>query len=310
MNYNESIKNYFFSFLDPIQKLNAMEAELEQIKITEENLVLDSVFNSLPEETFKSETKNLNEIKDWIHSKKEEIYTSNKSLLKETEQKSWPGHKRLPFPVAWDRESFNKVEKFIELTGQKKKWIDWITKNLRNGEYSYWRYKDWVLNAATVDLNFYIENKIIDEEEFYGNPFARNTFKDYLSTLSDDFFNFLFNVKRVTALSSKEEDKNLQKPTHQFEKEYSQLEKLIIRTMKARSRAGKDLNWYKVMCDLKNYTLENEEVFTGDVVTSKTEKVMLGVKLYIKGYSEPIQTIPRRYCETRLTSFRKLVLAN
>ena len=45
------------------------------------------------------------------------------------------------------------------------------------------------------------------------------------------------------------------------------------------------------MCDLKNYTLENEEVFTGDVVTSKTEKVMLGVKLYIKGYSEPIQTI-------------------
>ena len=45
-----------------------------------------------------------------------------------------------------------------------------------------------------------------------------NTFKDYLSTLSDDFFNFLFNVKRVTALSSKEEDKNLQKPTHQAKK--------------------------------------------------------------------------------------------
>ena len=55
--------------------------------------------------------------------------------------------------------------------------------------------------------------------------------------------------------------------------------------MKARSKAGKDLNWYKVMRDLKNYTLENEEVFTGDVVTSKMEKVMLGVKLYIKGYS-------------------------
>ena len=121
MNYNESIKNYFLSFLDPIQKLNAMEAELEQIKIIEENLELDWDFNSLPEETFKSETKNLNEIKDWIHSQKEVIYTSNKSLLKETEQKSWPGHKRLLFPVAWDRESFNMVEKFIEPTGQKKK---------------------------------------------------------------------------------------------------------------------------------------------------------------------------------------------
>ena len=81
MNYNESIKNYFLSFLDSIQKLNAMEAELEQIKILEENLVLDSVFNSLPEETFKSETKNLNEIKDWIHSQKAEIYNSNKSLF-------------------------------------------------------------------------------------------------------------------------------------------------------------------------------------------------------------------------------------
>ena len=62
MNYNESIKNYFLSFLDPIQKLNAMEAELEQIKIIEENLELDWDFNSLPEETFKSETKNLNDL--------------------------------------------------------------------------------------------------------------------------------------------------------------------------------------------------------------------------------------------------------
>ena len=87
MNYNESIKNYFLSFLDPIHELNAMEAELEQIKIIEENLEIDWNFNSLPEETFKSETKNLNEIKDWIHSQKEEIYNSNKSLLKKTEQK-------------------------------------------------------------------------------------------------------------------------------------------------------------------------------------------------------------------------------
>ena len=309
MNYNKSIKNYFLSFLDPIQKLNAMEAELEQIKILEENLELDSVLNSLPEETFKSETKNLNEIKDWIHSQKEEIYNSNKSLLKETEQKSWPGHKRLPFPVAWDRESYNQVEKFIEPTGQKKKWIDWITKNLRDGEYTYWRFKDWVLNAATVDLNFYIENKIIDEEEFYGNPFARNTFKDYLSTLSDDFFNFLFNVKKVTALSSKEEDKNLQKPTHQFETELNQLEKLIYRTMNARHAAGKNLNWHKILYDLKNYTLENEEVVLGDV-TTKYESVVFGVKLYIKGHPEPIHKMPRSYVENRLTHFRKLVLVN
>ena len=64
------------------------------------------------------------------------------------------------------------------------------------------------------------------------------------------------------------------------------------------------------MCDLKNYTLENEEVFTGDVVTSKTEKVMLGVKLYIKGYSEPIHKMPRSYLENRLTHFRKLVSPN
>ena len=97
MNYNESIKNYFLSFLDPIHKLNAMEAELEQIKIIEENLEIDWNFNSLPEETFKSETKNLNEIKDWIHFQKEEIYNSNKSLLKKTEQKSWPGTNDFPF---------------------------------------------------------------------------------------------------------------------------------------------------------------------------------------------------------------------
>ena len=160
-----------------------------------------------------------------------------------------------------------------------------------------------------MDLNFYIENKIIDEEEFDGNPHARNTFKDYLSTLSDDFFNFLFNVKKVTALSSKEEDKNLQKPTHQFEKEYSQLEKLIIRTMKARYKAGKGFHWKEVMDDLKNYTLENEVVFVGDVMTS-TEKVMLGIKLYIKGYSEPIHKMPRSYLENRLTHFRKLVSPN
>ena len=160
-----------------------------------------------------------------------------------------------------------------------------------------------------MDLNFYIENKIIDEEEFYGNPFARNTFKDYLSTLSDDFFNFLFNVKKMMALSSREENKNVQKPTHQLEKEYSQLEKLIIRTMHARHKAGKDLNWHKILYDLKNYTLENEEVVIGDV-TTKYESVVFGVKLYIKGHPEPIHKMPRSYLENRLTHFRKLVLAN
>ena len=117
-------------------------------------------------------------------------------------------------------------------------------------------------------------------------------------------------MKKVTALSSKEEDKNLQKPTHEFEKEYSQLEKLIIRTMKARYKAGKGFHWKEVMDDLKNYTLENEVVFGGDVMTNKTETVMLGVKLYIKGYSEPIHKMPRSYLENRLTHFRKLVSSN
>ena len=116
-------------------------------------------------------------------------------------------------------------------------------------------------------------------------------------------------MKKVTALSSKEEDENVQKPTHQFEKEYSQLEKLIIRTMDARHKAGKDLNWHKILYDLKNYTLENEEVVLGDV-TTKYESVVFGVKLYIKGHPEPIHKMPRSYLENRLTHFRKLVLVN
>ena len=74
-------------------------------------------------------------------------------LIDERSKKSWSGHKRLKFPVVWNRESYNKIEPEIRTAGSKRRiGLKWLLANLTEGKDEYWTYEDRIINAAQLDM--------------------------------------------------------------------------------------------------------------------------------------------------------------
>ncbi len=121
-------------------------------------------------------------------------------LINERSKKSWPGHHRLPFPVAWNRESYNKIELEINIAGRKEEWIEWLLKNLAEGEADYWTYENRILNAAQLDIYYYLD--------FLGTSFS---ISHSCSKISNNFVVFLFNVQKVLALRINLKSENISK---------------------------------------------------------------------------------------------------
>ena len=46
--------------------------------------------------------------------------------LSERAKYTWKGHTRLPYPVVWDKKSYNKIEPEIRKAGKKIVWLDWL----------------------------------------------------------------------------------------------------------------------------------------------------------------------------------------
>ena len=84
------------------------------------------------------------------------IKAQHSDLIDERSKKSWSGHNRLKFPVVWDRDSYNKIEPEIRTAGRKGDWIEWLLANLTEGKDEYWTYEDRILNAAQLDMYYYL----------------------------------------------------------------------------------------------------------------------------------------------------------
>jgi len=218
-------------------------------------------------------------------------------LIKEREKKAWKGHVRLPYPVVWDRDSYNKIEPEVREKGKKKEWIEWLLKNLNEGNKKYWTFEQWLLNA-------------IENEDYYSDFAESHEEVDcpsiLVGRLEDNFIVFLFNVHKV--LSLKDNEKRKRAITREpYDVEKNDLDKIIFRTMKSRKSEGMSLHWQKVLRDLKNHTGEGERIDLSEIpATDETMKE--GISLYIDGYTSPIQTLLVSTFKKKLTKYRKLPL--
>ena len=61
---------------------------------------------------------------------------------------------RLPYPLVWNRDSYNKIEPEVREKDKKREWIEWLLKNIVEGKREKWTYEQWVLNA-------------VDNEDYY-----------------------------------------------------------------------------------------------------------------------------------------------
>mgnify|MGYP001082286562 FL=1 len=234
---------------------------------------------------------------EWVDEEIQSMKVEFADLIKEREKKAWKGHVRLPYPVVWDRDSYNKIEPEVREKGKKREWIEWLLKNLNEGNGKKWTYEQWVLNAV--------------ENEDYYLGFAENEYEvDYPSilvgALEDQFIVFLFNVQKV--LSLKDEKKRKRAIDREpIEIERNELEKIIWRTMKSRKSRGMSLRWLEVLRDLKNHTGEGQRIVLSEIL-APDESMKEGISLYIDGYSTPIQTLLVSTFKKKLSQLRKITV--
>ena len=276
--------------LDRLDELNAMrsyafieEMESHRVRIrSKEDLLISQRFDLFLE---------------WVDAEIQSMKVEFADLIKEREKKAWKGHVRLPYPVVWDRDSYNKIEPEVREKGKKREWIEWLLKNLNEGNGKKWTYEQWVLNAV--------------ENEDYYLGFAENEYEvDYPSilvgTLEDQFIVFLFNVQKV--LSLKDEKKRKRAINREpIEIERSELEKIIRRTIKSRKSRGMSLSWSEVRRDLKNHTGEGQRIVLSEIL-APDESMKEGISLYIDGYSTPIQTLLVSTFKKKLSQLRKITV--
>ena len=74
---------------------------------------------------------------------------------------AWPEHKRLPFPIVWDLDTYLEWEAPIEAKGRKHDWCLWLRQGLIKNEGDDWRFKDNILRQARLDA---IDNGETDDE--------------------------------------------------------------------------------------------------------------------------------------------------
>jgi|GEM_PF-5655885 len=277
---------------DPVDRLDELNAKLNYAD-------MDYIYSHLggDEERSSLMTKRMDIFKAWVDQEIKSLKSEFNDLIKAREKKAWKGHVRLPYPVVWDRDSYNKIEPEVREKGKKREWIEWLLKNLNEGNGKKWTYEQWVLNAV--------------ENEDYYLGFAENEYEvDYPSilvgTLEDQFIVFLFNVQKV--LSLKDEKKRKRAINREpIEIKMSELDKIIMKTVKLRKSTGKSLNWHQVLRDLKNHTGEGQKIVLSEIL-APDESMKEGISLYIDGYSSPIQTLLVSTFKKKLSQLRKITV--
>jgi len=181
-------KKFFSSIEDPLEQLDEIEVLLEFLENPRGEIEANYDMGSISREEYETESQEMDSYFKWGWPQISSIKAQHSDLIVERSKKSWSGHKRLQFPVVWNRESYNKIEPEIRTAGRKGDWIEWLLANLTEGKDEYWTYEDRILNAAQLDMYYYWD-------------LLKDSWVSYsCSKISNNFVTFLFNAQKVLEL--------------------------------------------------------------------------------------------------------------
>ena len=63
-----------------------------------------------------------------------DLKSEHKKDLERRQKLAWPEHKRLPFPIVWDQDTYLEWEAPIEAKGRKHDWCLWLRQGLIKNE--------------------------------------------------------------------------------------------------------------------------------------------------------------------------------
>ena len=295
MKYLKEYKDFYSSIKDPLEKLDEVQVELDGLEIASDQINGNYELGGIPEEEYKSLSKEMNSFFEWGKEEISILESECRDQIKKRKKKAWQGHDRLPFPVVWNRKSYNKVEPEIKSKGRKNQWIEWLLTNITEGEDDYWQYEDRVLNAAELDIAYYLN--------FLEGSFSVSS---SCSRITKDFVDFLFTAQRVSELKRGQTTK-AERPSSPYKTEYNELDKLIIRTLQKRVKNNEPTIWNFVLRALRENTSKGQTVEIRDVPT-RDDTMAPGILLYVEGYPDPIQKLLQSTFQKKLSQFRKLLL--
>ena len=295
MKYLQEYKEFFSSIDDSLERLDDLEVQLEGLEIVSDQIYGNHELCVISEDEFQSKTKEINSFIEWVTSQISNLETEYADLIGTRKKKAWPGHERLPFPVVWNRKSYNKVEPEIKTAGRKSEWIDWLLQNLTEGDDEYWQYEDRVLNAAQLDIFYYID--------FLGESFSVSS---SCSRINNNFVVFLFNAQKVLELKTGVTQRS-PRPKNPYKRGFNELDKLIIRTLQKSVKNNEPTTWNIVLRALRENTYEDQTVIIKDIPTIDDEMAP-GILLYYEGWSEPTHKLLQSTFQKKLSQFRKLLL--
>lgn len=292
----DEYKNFVSTIKDPLERLDEIEVLLEFLENPRTEIEGHYHMGSISREAYETESQELDSYFKWGMPQISALKTEHADIINKRAKKAWSGHERLKFPVVWNRESYNKIEPEIRTAGRKGDWIEWLLANLTEGKDEYWTYEDRIINAAQLDMYYYLD--------FLGSSFSVSY---SCSEISNNFVTFLFNAQKVFELKKEENTVGRKRKYPSLEKEPTELDKIIKRTMQNRIKSNKDLNWHNVLRDLKNNTSENQTITIVPIATIRDE-MKDAILLYEDGLTEPTQKLLTTTFEKKLTYFRKLLL--
>ena len=292
----DEYKNFVSTIKDPLERLDEIEVLLEFLENPRTEIEGHYHMGSISREAYETESQELDSYFNWGMPQISALKTEHADIINKRAKKAWSGHERLQFPVVWNRESYNKIEPEIRTAGRKGDWIEWLLANLTEGKDEYWTYDDRIINAAQLDMYYYWD-LLKDSSVSYS-----------CSKISNNFVTFLFNVQKVLSLKTGASSKRSPRPENPYEeKEYNELEKLIIRTMKNRKGNNKKLTWNFVLKDLRLNTNEGQTVIIRDLPAAD-DTMKPGILLYEDNSPTPTHQLLLSTFQKKLTYFRKLLL--
>jgi hypothetical protein len=292
----DEYKSFVSTIKDPLERLDEIEALLEFLENPLTQIEGHYYMGSISREAYETESQELDSYFNWGMPQISALKTEHADIINKRAKKAWSGHKRLKFPVVWNRESYNKIEPEIRTAGRKGDWIEWLLGNLTEGKDEYWTYDDRIINAAHLDMYYYWD-LLKDSSVSYS-----------CSKISNNFVTFLFNVQEVLSLKTGASSKRSPRPENPYEeKEYNELEKLIIRTMKNRIENDKKLTWNFVLKDLRLNTNEGQTVIIRDLPAAE-DTMKPGILLFEDNSPTPTYQLLQSTFQKKLTYFRKLLL--
>ena len=295
MEYLDQYKNFVSTLKDPLERLDDIEVFIEEYEWRSDRIEESHAIGQTSIKEYKSHIKESTVLFKWGDEQVSLLKAQLPDLIDERSKKAWSGHKRLKFPVVWNRESYNKIEPEIRTAGRKGDWIEWLLANLTEGKDEYWTYEDRILNAAQLDMYYYWD-------------LLKDSWVSYsCSKISNNFVTFLFNAQKVLELKKEVNTFGRRRNYPSLEKEPTELDKIIIRTMKNRIKINKDLNWHNVLRDLKNNTYENQTITIAPIATMRDE-MKDAILLHEEGMTEATQKLLISTFQKKLTYFRKLLL--